>query len=95
MCNMRSRMKAALSGKGKSVSTRKLLGCDPTWFIAEVAPALLAEASAKYGLELTLENHGEVWHWDHHRPLASFDHSDPEQQRIAWRWDNLRPLPPA
>lgn len=93
VCAMRSRMAAALKSKGKSTSTIALLGCDPVWFIAKVVPTLLAAASAKYGLDLTLENHGKVWHWDHHLPIASFDHSNPEQQRIAWRWDNLRPLP--
>jgi hypothetical protein len=91
--SLRSRMVALLKGKSKSARTKVLLGCDPAWFIANVAPALLAAASTRYGLDLTLENHGKVWHWDHHQPLASFDHSKPVHQRVAWCWTNLRPLP--
>jgi hypothetical protein len=41
---------------------------------------------------MTWENHGPVWHLDHVRPCASFDLSDPEQQKICFRWDNYQPL---
>jgi len=42
--------------------------------------------------EMTWENHGVVWELDHIRPCASFDLSDPEQQKICFRWDNFQPL---
>ena len=95
MHNMRRRMQQVLKGKSKSASTIALFGCDPAWFLTEWAPIILREYSAKYGVEMTLENHGKVWHWDHCEALAGFDQSDPTWQRIAWRWDNLRPLPAA
>jgi len=41
---------------------------------------------------MSWDNHGLVWHLDHVRPCASFDLTDPEQQRICFRWDNFQPL---
>ena len=93
--NMRSRMREVLKGKNKSAQSLELFGCDPAWFITEWAPIMLREYSAKYGVEMTLENYGRVWQWDHCEALAGFDQSDPTWQRIACRWDNLRPLPVA
>ena len=95
MQNTRRRMQQVLAGKNKSARSLELFGCDPSWFLREMAAPMLREFSAKYGVEMTLENHGSVWEWDHCEPLASFDLTDPAQQRIAFRWDNLRPLPAA
>jgi hypothetical protein len=41
---------------------------------------------------MTWENYGPVWHIDHIRPCASFDSTDPEQQKICFHWMNLQPL---
>jgi hypothetical protein len=41
---------------------------------------------------MTWDNYGPVWHVDHKRPCASFDFSDPVQQRLCWHWTNLQPL---
>jgi hypothetical protein len=38
------------------------------------------------------ENHGSYWQIDHVTPCASFDLSDPEQQKICCHWSNCRPL---
>ena len=40
---------------------------------------------------MTWDNHGE-WHIDHIRPCASFDFSDPQQQKECSHYSNLQPL---
>ncbi len=33
-----------------------------------------------------------TWHIDHIRPCASFDLTDPEQQKVCFNFRNLQPL---
>ena len=40
---------------------------------------------------MSWDNYGE-WHIDHIVPCASFDLSDPNQQRICFNFRNLQPL---
>ena len=40
---------------------------------------------------MTKENYG-LWHVDHIIPCASFDLTDPKQQKICFHWSNLQPL---
>ncbi len=36
--------------------------------------------------------YGKDWEWDHVRPCASFDLTDPAQQRACFHWTNYQPL---
>lgn len=40
---------------------------------------------------MSWDNHGE-WHIDHIRPCASFDLTDPDQQKECFNYKNLQPL---
>jgi hypothetical protein len=80
---MRTRIWFALKRKYKSKSTIKLLGCsiEECWQHLE----------SKFQPGMTKENHG-LWHVDHIRPCASFDLTDPEQQKICFHYTNLEPM---
>jgi hypothetical protein len=83
--NLRLRVLQAIKkcGAAKSAFTQELLGCS-----YEEARQHLA---AQFLPGMTWENHGE-WEIDHIRPCASFDLTDPAQQRECFHYSNLQPL---
>jgi hypothetical protein len=69
----------------KDAVTTQLLGCD--WGVVKQH----LEEQFKEGM--CWENHGRRgWHIDHIRPCASFDLTDPEQQKECFNYKNLQPL---
>ena len=83
--NLRSRIKTAIKkqyGK-KAYNSIKLLGCT----IKEVRNHL----ESQFVTGMSWNNYGE-WHIDHIRPCASFDLTDPEQQKQCFHYTNLQPL---
>ena len=50
-----------------------------------------AHIEAQFLPGMSWENSGQ-WHYDHIRPCASFDLSDPEQQKQCFHYTNLQPL---
>jgi hypothetical protein len=83
--NLRAIVYKALKGSSKSAHTMELIGCS----IKELW--LHLESQFTYGM--TRENHGQFgWHVDHIIPCASFDLTDPEQQRKCFHYTNLQPL---
>lgn len=83
--NIQGRIKQSLKRNLKSKNTIELIGCT----IEELK--LHIENQFKDGM--TWENYGfYTWHIDHIRPCASFDLSDPEQQKICFNYKNMQPL---
>ena len=80
---LRSRLRRALKGKNKSARTMKLVGCS--------IPHLMEHLKKQFSPGMTWENQGK-WHVDHMMPCASFDLSDPEQQRRCFHYTNLQPM---
>lgn len=79
----RGRIRDALCGKSKSQKTIELVGCSiaylNTWLELQFQPGM------------SWDNYGQ-WHIDHIRPCASFDLSDPANQRACFHYTNLQPL---
>lgn len=83
--NIRTRVYGVLSGTLKSAPTVKLLGASVSFVKSHI------ERQFQDGM--TWQNYGRYgWHIDHIRPCASFDLSDPEQQRECFHYTNLQPL---
>jgi hypothetical protein len=82
---IRRRVLGALSRVGavKNVRTFELIGCTP--------PALKLWLESKFKPGMGWHNRSE-WHIDHIRPCASFDLTDPVQQRQCFHYSNLQPL---
>jgi len=76
--------KAVKRGGGvKSAKTRALCGCS--------IPELMLHLQSRFKEGMHWNNYGK-WHIDHIRPCASFDLTDPEQQRQCFHYTNLQPL---
>ena len=82
---LRSRLSSVLGRRKtqKSQHTIELLGCS----IAQ----LVQHLENKFKVGMTWDNQG-LWHVDHIRPCASFDLTDPIQQRECFHYLNLQPL---
>ena len=80
---LRARIREAIKNGYKSAKTIELLGCS----IEEVKSHL----ESQFTEGMTWDNHGE-WHIDHIIPCASFDLTDPEQQKKCFHYTNMQPL---
>jgi parvulin-like peptidyl-prolyl isomerase len=85
--NLRTRVKHAIRNQStkKASNTFKLIGCTGKEAFEYITSLL------KPGM--TWENYGlHGWHIDHILPCASFDLTDPEQQKVCFHYTNLQPL---
>jgi hypothetical protein len=85
--NLRNRITVAMMryGTTKSNSTEVLIGCS--------VPDLRQHLEVQFVDGMTWDNYGRIgWHIDHIRPCASFDLTDPAQQRQCFHYSNLQPL---
>ena len=85
LCTLRSRLCSVIrrKGIGKLYHAKELVGCS--------IEDLKAHIESKFKPGMTWENHGQ-WHIDHIEPIASFDLTDPAQQRECFHYTNLQPL---
>jgi len=67
----------------KKDSILSLCGCS--------TPELMLHLQSQFKEGMHWNNYGK-WHIDHIRPCASFDLTDPEQQRQCFHYSNLQPL---
>lgn len=82
--NLTTRIWWALRAKTcRSANVLKLLGC--------TVEELKAHLQHQFLPGMSWDNYGQ-WHIDHIRPCASFDLTDPEQQRQCFNFKNLQPL---
>jgi hypothetical protein len=79
----RNRVRSALRGASKSARTMELIGCP--------VETLKAHLQKQFLPGMTWENYGK-WHVDHIHPCASFDLTNPAEQRICFNYSNLQPL---
>lgn len=83
---LRCRMRCALrvTSSKKVSSTIELLGCSPAQFKAHL--------ESQFDKNMSWDNYGSYWSVDHIKPLAGFDLTDGEQQKIAFHYTNCQPL---
>jgi len=84
-CYLRGRVRKAVKAQGtvKAGRTNQIVGCS--------AAFLKCWLEAQFQEGMSWENYG-AWHVDHIRPCASFDLTDPAQQRECFHYTNLQPL---
>lgn len=83
--SIRVRVRQGLKGQRKTLPCVELLGCDLQF--------LKTYLELKFDDNMTWGNYGRSgWHIDHIKPCASFDLSNPEQQKICFHYTNLQPL---
>jgi len=84
--NLRNRIGMAVARLApKAAKTEELVGCT----ISRLR--VMLESQWKPGMSWANYT-TDGWHIDHIRPLASFDLTDPDQQRVAFHYTNLQPL---
>lgn len=85
LCNIRNRIRNAITTNSKTSPTRELLGCS--------IDELRAHLERQFTSGMTWANYGvKGWHIDHRKPCASFDLTIPEQQKECFNFSNLQPL---
>jgi hypothetical protein len=67
----------------KAMRTHNLIGC--------TLGQLRQHIESMFKPGMSWDNMGE-WHIDHRRPCATFDLTNPEQQKECFNWRNLQPL---
>lgn len=83
VARLRRRIRSALSHKNRSDRFWDLTGCSRQQLFSHI------ENQFSDGMSW---NNSSLWHVDHIMPCASFDLTDPAQQRRCFHYTNLQPL---
>lgn len=82
-CNLRTRIKHAIKGNTKSLSTMFLIGCEVDY--------LMYHLQSRFQPGMSWDNHRE-WHIDHRKPCNAFDLYKQSEQQKCFHYSNLQPL---
>lgn len=85
--NLRGRINYALNGRRRTESVETIIGCSILYFVSYL--------ESKFEPGMSWDNYGDIetgWHIDHIKPCASFDLTDPEEQRACFHYSNCQPL---
>ena len=80
MHNLRERVRKSMKRRSKCASTTKLLGCTPAECVRWIESQFIENMN------------WDNIHVDHMMPCASFDLSQPSQQKMCFHYTNLAPL---
>lgn len=84
LCLMRSRLGKFFKTGSKTKAIPILLACTYAEFILWI--------KFQFVEGMTMENHGDVWEYDHVIPCTAFDHSIYHEQEKCFHWSNIQPL---
>jgi hypothetical protein len=84
MVGLRNRQYEFFTGKARSLSMVRDMGCDQRFFLRHI--------ESQFTAGMTMENYGKLWHLDHIYPLSKADLTDRVQFLAAANWRNLRPM---
>lgn len=89
---LRARIVHALQDNYKSAKTMELIGCDIDFLRSHLESQFLEGMTwNNYGVK-TRSWEDTWWVVDHIRPCATFDMSNPDDQKICFHWTNLQPM---
>lgn len=81
--SLRTKLRLAYQ-RGLTSSIEDLLGCTLAQFRTHIA--------GQFSDGMTRSNHGQAWEFDHIKPCAMFDLTNPDHQKACFHFTNLRPL---
>lgn len=81
--SLRNRINKVINGQNK-IKTLEMLGCSYKLFVDWI--------TFQFEDNMTLENHGSVWHIDHIIPCNAFDLTNQDEIKKCFNWTNMKPM---
>lgn len=85
-CNISQRIRQSIKNNKIKASRdiERLCGCSLLFMKQWIEYQFLSEH--------TWENHGKIWHFDHVKPMSSFNLENENDMKRCFHWSNLQPL---